>query len=349
MGIEGMIDSAGTPINGHKLALHLNNPLRDAVDIQLRLASAALNSTPGRRESVNPLAEGLDLPWELDSPHMIRHLDAGTKDAFDFSLHRPEGQPAAAISNRAPPEMEIMVHWNDPRGRVHQIALKRRVTVVPSLDVVISPNAPSLESDTGWNSAPGGGALYAWDIHGDEPRKLNPTFQMIADKDRFWVRVHVDDPEPSYWPVTRLDGAGGLPSDAVGLEWAQGERGKERVERIWALPFAPGGPELWTNSGLGSAQSELLRVDPKSGVQAAMKPAPAGGGYSLTFSLPRRLLFEEESGGPGEKPVPSAVFNITWHDNDNGQASWDRSWAREGYGPAAWGRVKLTEPSSHAP
>ena len=74
-----------------KMMLHIHNPLSDPIDIQLRLASTQLLATAAEREITNYSAEGLDLPWELDASHLIRHITPG-RTGHDFLLDQSSGE-----------------------------------------------------------------------------------------------------------------------------------------------------------------------------------------------------------------------------------------------------------------
>jgi hypothetical protein len=147
------------------------------------------------------------------------------------------------------------------------------------------------------------------------------------------VRVRVDDAVKSYWPIVGFNSTAGMDvaSDAVSVAWARrGTSTSAAAQRIWVLPFAKNGPELWTNTGVAGRQTPLEKLDPKFGVTAAVHETEDG--YSVTLALPRKLMF---AGGD------TCVMNIAVHDNDEGAVTWTRSWAKEELGPAGWGRISL--------
>ncbi len=358
MGINGVIDErtheAGQGANGvagimpkEGLRLVLNNPLGQPVDIALRMASAGNLAAPWRREEANTFVEGLDLPWELSTAHTLRHLQPGGKDGWAIELTR-EGEMATI---GGPPQVEIVVHWSDSRSQTREVVLKRRVPVASRVEVPVAAAVSDEASGTeGWENAASGSA-YAWEIRGDEPRKLTPNWQMTADAERLYVRVRVDDAVHSFWPGMALDGKwGGLASDAVSIAWARGiGAAAESVQRIWVVPFGPagaagsaGGAEVWTNRGVGEKQTALMRVDPKWGIKGSV--AETRGGYEVMVSLPRGLIF-----GEGGGPTVAAVMNIAVHDNDGAARTWVRSWAKEELGPGGWGLVALTVPPATRP
>jgi hypothetical protein len=330
MGVDGFIDDRppSSPADGKPapLHLHLNNPLNEKVDLSLRMASTNFLATPSRREAANSYVEGFDLPWELSTRHVIRHLEPGAKDGWNIEVTWPSGEdagdaptttaaatgpatsapvaaapaplPAASQTTGggvAPPQMEIVMQWSDPRFRVHEIVLKRHIPIAPAARVKIVRQKDAL-----WNGTATGNA-FAWDIRGDEPHKLNPTWQMTADGDRFYLRVQVDDAVHSYWPDMTLDPAwGGLACDAVSIEWS---RGAASPQRIWLVPFAPKGEQLWTNTGIGAGQSALLRLDPRWGVTADVDTSGTNS-YEVTLSIPRSLRRERGGDRAAERHGP---------------------------------------------
>jgi len=312
-----------------KMTLHIHNPLTEAIDIQLRLASTQLLATAAEREITHYSAEGLDLPWELDASHLIRHLAPGAKDTITFTINRPESD--APIVNAAPPELQVVTQWNDAEGRAHNVVLRRRVTTVPSVKLPANHAAVRLDGDQGWEQAVRG-AAYAWDFGPEaagRPDHLNPLWEMTADAENVYVRVRAEDDTPSYWPRMALEPKlGGIASDAVVMAWGVGQS----AQRVWVMPFAPEGERLWTNEGLAGKESELLKIRPESGVRTAVEKRD--GGYTVTLAVPRRLVLQ------GAK---QALVNISVKDNENGLRTWSRSWANPAAAPADWGHVEFVE------
>ncbi len=144
--------------------------------------------------------------------------------------------------------------------------MKRRVAVVPGVEVPAVSGKVEMTGDGGWSDAAQGDA-FAWEVVGDDLQERNPEWEMVADGERVFVRVRVEDGVKSYWPKMGLDWKwGGLASDAVSVAWGEGKG----VKRVWVLPFGPKGGELWTNEGVGPEQSALMKLDEKLGVTAAM-------------------------------------------------------------------------------
>ena len=238
------------------------------------------------------------------------------------------------IVNDAPPELEVVVQWNDPEGRAHRVVLKRRVTTVPSVKLAVTHDAVRLDNDTGWDLA-SHGAAYAWDFGPGSaagqgrPDKLNPLWEMTADPENVYVRVRAEDDTPSYWPRMAIEPKfGGIASDAVVLAWGEGQG----AQRVWVMPFAPEGERLWTNSSVSGKETELLKVRPESGVRAAVERR--SGGCTVTLMVPRKLI---DHGGK------EARINISVMDNENGLRTWSRSWANPAAAPTDWGRVQFLE------
>src|SRR5262249_11308858 len=127
-------------------------------------------------------------------------------------------------------------------------------------------------------------------------------------------------------------------------------------------PFAPGGPQIWTNQGVdggapGAGQSALVRPDAKWDARAHLQRDASG--YELTLSLPHNLIFSAPAALPAAVPaatspathpaepgrlVGRAVLNIAVHDNDETAKSFVRSWADERAGTSGWGQVELWDP-----
>jgi hypothetical protein len=107
------------------------------------------------------------------------------------------------------------------------------------------------------------------------------------------------------------------------------------VQRVWVLPFAPNGRQLWTNNGVGGKQTQLLPLDQKYQIKAATETREDG--YTVTLALPRKVVFATGN---------TCVMNMTFNDNDAGARSWMRSWADEDSGPCTWGRVTMKAPET---
>jgi hypothetical protein len=356
MGIDGIIDERSGIQQAKGLRMRISNPLAGKVDMAPRSAGTRF-LFGSRREGANTFVEGFDLPWEMASRHMLRQLDPGESYSWEMGFTRAQPGTGLDFSPPAPPQVELLVHWVDAGGRAHQVVLKRRVALAARVRLPVITNA---REETFWADAVaagelGTGSAYAWTIRGDEPRKFNPSWQMAVDGEKLYIKVRVDDSTPSYWPRMTLDSRwGGLASDAVSIAWAKDEKSQD-AQRIWVLPFAPGGPELWTNTGIAEKARPLLKLDPKTGISAQLQ-RNAGKGYEVALAMPRSLIFSAApaSTAPTTAPatapatavaptiIASAIMNISVHDNDEGAQTWSRSWARETLGPAAWGRVEVS-------
>ena len=313
------------------LRLLLNNPLSVPLDVSIRLASTRNLTTETLRENANPYVESFDSPWQLYVPYLARHLEPGAAEKFKMSLYCQ-----AESSEVAPPQVEFVVHWTDPRGRVHEVLLKRHVPVIPRVEVPTQPGKIAIAGDDDWPDAASGGT-YAWTIVGDEPAKRSPEWDMTADADTLFLRVRVEDATKSFSPKMNLDWRwGGLDSDAVSVAWAWGaQAAPQTVQRVWVLPFAPKDRQLWTNNGVGHDQTRLLPLDPKYQIKAATDSRDDG--YTVTLAIPRKVVFGS---------ADNCVMNITINDNDGGARTWSRSWAQEQSGPPVWGRVTVTPPAT---
>jgi hypothetical protein len=350
-GIDGFIDERSGIQREKGLRMRISNPLSTKIDMALRTAGTRF-LTGSRRELANTYAEGFDLPWEMTSRHMLRQLSPGETYGWDMGFSRAETGAALDASPPAPPQVDLLVHWADARGRTHEVTLKRRVPLAARVQL---PVVTAAREETFWNDAAAAGKVaagsaYAYEIRGDEPRKLNPAWQMAADGERVYFKIRVDDPVASFWPRMALDPAwGGIASDAVSLAWAPDEHAAPAdVQRVWAFPSGrgPGGIELWTNTGVGDRQTDLLKLDPASGITAAVR-REEGKGYELSLSLPRKRLFAatRPATAPATSTAPtvfsSAVMNIAVYDNDQSARTWVRTWAKESLGPAGWGKVEI--------
>jgi len=339
LGVDGVIDDAGNPV-GAPLRFHLDNPLDEAFDLQLRMAAGC--------------------GWEFTGTPFQKHITAtgvsGAHAVAELALKR--SRPDADI-----PVVEAVLRWPDGRGRVHEVVLPRAVAISPALELAVAEKAIPLDA-TDWAGASGGRAL-AWGHEPDRPRKVDPTIVLRADADRVLVQVHVSDATASFWPALQLDPAwGGIASDAVSVAWAKGDK---KVQRVWVLPFAPaiaaatrsaagGTPEIWMNNGLGDKQSPLQRADAKLGIQALVKLET--GGYTVTLALPRKLVCDEipavEMGPaiplltpppPTTRIAATAFLNVAVYDNDETARTWVKSWTQEDAGPDAWARLQLIQPT----
>src|SRR5262249_31584404 len=123
MGITGVIDERSGVQMEKGLKLELKNPFisqSDKVDMALRSASTGFLTGSGR-EGANTYVEGLDLPWEMTSAHMLRQLGPGESIAWDLGFERGEAGSGLDNSPPPPPQVDILVHWMDPRGRTHEV------------------------------------------------------------------------------------------------------------------------------------------------------------------------------------------------------------------------------------
>jgi hypothetical protein len=273
--------------------------------------------------------------WDFATPPLQRRLAKGDKTAYEFSLRRIK-----AGFDR--PVVEAVVHWTDPRGRHHEIVLPRAISVSPAVEIAVEKNVP-LDGKEGWTGVPAGNVV-AWDVRPEAPQKADPQIALRADEERLLIRVRVEDAAKSYWPDMRLDPRwGGIASDAVSISFARGQG----VDRVWVLPFAAGGPEIWANQGLGEKQAPLTRLPVDSAVQAIAQADDQG--YVLTMALPRAMVFPDAAAQSQPAPrATTALINVSVHDNDEGAMTWTKSWANEEAGPAAWARVTLLPPAAHS-
>ncbi len=122
MGVEGAVDfsrvssadtrpAADASVKKEALTMVVGNPLDVALDVQIRLASAANLGTATARENANAFVENFDAPWEMDIPHQIRHLAPGVKERWPMGL--TWGGKVGAAS---PAQVEFVVRWSDQRA-----------------------------------------------------------------------------------------------------------------------------------------------------------------------------------------------------------------------------------------
>jgi hypothetical protein len=330
----GIIGAVAQPTPGEKidveketgLRLVLGNPLDVPIDVEIRMASARNLSTATLRENANPYVESLDSAWQLRSPYLGRHLEPKTAERYRVAL-----VPDSRATQFEPPQVEFVVHWTDPQGRVHDVILKRRVTLVPHAKVPLVAKV-SMDGEQGWDRA-AGGTTYAWKLRGDEPQKRSPEWEMVADRGTLYVRVRVEDNVMSYWESTDAGGSGwgGLPSDAVFVGFGGNHL---PARRVWVLP-AEGKGKVWINSGFGEKQTALAGMPASWGVRSHVEQET--GGYVVTLAIPRRLVF-----GAGD----SCRINIGVNDNDGGAWSWIRSWASDVGDGVNWGQVTVAAPET---
>jgi hypothetical protein len=325
----GIIGAVVQPVPGMKieegketgLRLVLGNPLEVPIDVEIRMASARNLSTATLRENANPYVESFDSPWQLRSPYLGRHLEPKTAERYRVAL-----APDPLATQFPPPQVEFVVHWTDPRGRVHDVILKRKVTLVPQAKVPLAEMV-SLNGVGGWDRA-ASGTTHAWRVRGDEPQKRSPEWEMVADRERLYVRVRVEDGVKSYWASRDAGGSGwgGLPSDAVFVGFGGNHL---PARRLWVLA-AEGKENVWINGGFGEKQTPLAAAPGGWGVRTRIEQE--NGGYVVTLAIPRKLVF-----GEGD----ACTMNIGVHDNDDGAWTWVRSWASDVGDGVNWGRVTI--------
>ncbi|MCL2640708.1 MAG: metallophosphoesterase [Phycisphaerales bacterium] len=309
LGVAGVLDPETKPDG--ELKLMLGNPLDVPIRVHVRLASEQHLSTPTLRENANPAIESFDAPWKLATPYLTRDLPAGAKEQHPLHITRSSTPHRdrlfmLQLASQIPPQVEFVVQWKDNRGRTHDILLKRRIPVIPHATLL--PNT-TVKGDT-----------FVWALHGDEPRKRSPTWELTWNGRHLYARIHVDD-------------ATQTPQDAISIAWAATpESSPQSVQRVLLRPFGPKGHELWQNSGVGAEQTELL----PSKENLDIKVLPHVGGYVATLMLPQRMLPQNGS----------CVMNIAVHDNDGSSRTWVRSWSKESLGPPGWGRVTLRTPET---
>jgi hypothetical protein len=90
------------------------------------------------------------------------------------------------------------------------------------------------------------------------------------------------------------------------------------------------------------------------GIEAGL--ALESGGYTVVFSLPRKLICEEIPATPAPGGIPlltppppatrvaaTTSLNVTVYDNDETARTWSKSWAPEASVPAAWAKIQLIQ------
>lgn len=350
MGIDGSMEQpVGKAVGSkesreHPLMVRLANPLDLPLDIRIRMASAKNLVTANQRETANPYVESYDSPWDMVAPLVSRHLLPGEKVNFQANMFCP-AQPGETM----PPQVEFVLSWVDSKGRTVSTVIKRRVPLVPSLDIPVNTRSgtPSAEE---WTTAAQGGTYSQVPSYYDLPVP-SPKFKILADDQNVYVRVQVEDTQPSYF--ADFSQPSNLRADALAIAFAPSpETDPALVQRIVVLPFAPGvgevgggsgkpgayQPQLLTNSGLGKTQTDLLPLDlNKYSVKATVNLT--GKSYDLVVTLPRDLVLP--AGGEAEGGGGVGVWNVTVTSNDHSAHSTTRSWAREDLGPKVWGRVKI--------
>ncbi|MEI8194557.1 MAG: hypothetical protein WCI73_01470 [Phycisphaerae bacterium] len=263
----------------------------------------------------------------------------------------------AQNSEVAPPQVEFVVRYTDSKGRSVPTVLKRRVGLIPNVEVPVLKAAPN---DKDWNPPPapatrpalspaallnmmaGGPAVpvhastYAQVPSPYDLPVASPEFWMLADGSNLYLKVHVEDARPSYF--ANFAEPANLACDAVAVSFAPtAATPVGQAQRIVVLPFAPPdapkSPQLLTNSGVGKDQTPLLPLDTTlHPVQASVTRTAEG--YDLLITLPRATLFSVANSD-------TVVLNVTVVNNDDSAHSTFRAWTRDDLGPKAWARVKL--------
>lgn len=354
IGIEGVLEQPVGKAVGSRdirspaaLTLLLNNPLTVPLDVSIRLASVKNLVTATQRDAANAYTDNYDSPWELYVPYESRHLAPGDHLNYAMSLFC-----GAQNFEVASPQVEFVVRYTDSKGRSVPTLLKRRVSLIPSVEVPVlkaalndkdwtppPPAPPSPASPAallGLVAAPPPVPVHAR-TYAQIPSPYDlpvpsPEFMMLADRNHLYVKIHVDDVRPSYFP--NFIEPANLACDAVAVSFAPNAATPvAQAQRIVVLPFAPKAPQLLTNSGVGKEQTPLLPLDTtRYPVQASV--TRVADGYDLLIALPRSTLFS------GINP-DNVVLNVTVVNNDDSAHSTFRAWTRDDLGPKVWGRVKL--------
>lgn len=292
---------------GGALTLHAENPLEVPLDLEIRLASAKNYSSDLERENVNPFAESLDAPWEMTSPHMIRHLAPGSRQEWNLGFSNNTGSKEIP-----PPQLEFVLHWSDPRGRMHTVVLKRKIPVAYTAEIPLIPGTVDAKTAFAGDHTISGG-MYTWTLRGDEPHEKSPEWDMAADDEHLFIRIRVTDATPNYSPDIHPNAAfGGLPSDALCIRWPDAASNREK--QLWVLPFAPEGHRLWKKDQTRPEETSLLEEKESPGQIGIEKQAT---GYTATFTLERDAVFGAATSGK---------INLSIQNNDGAAQTWTQKW-----------------------
>ena len=312
--IEGWLDQPAegeTATNAQeesKVILAASNPTDVPIEVRPRLAANATG-------------------WELVADTPTLRLSPGQTLRRNLVLHSTRQDRAVP-----PPELEICVQVPADSAATRELILRRSVPLRPAAAVLQFPKITAatwdlLPAHNLWNDQP---------QDAGETRPIEPAakFRMLADANRFYLRVLVDGVRGVYLPKTDTPWA--LPMDAVTVAWTDGRTENPAVQRVVVLPFAPPGQQLLTNTGVGLKQTPLTLLDIKA-CPAVFRVTLLPGGYELELSIPRDVVARDGK---------SAVINVGAFLAQRGRERTFASWAREDAGPAAWGTVTLVDPAT---
>lgn len=311
VGILPAVPLAPAPAPATPLELHLKNPLDVPLTVLVRMASMANLTTQQEKDAANPYTENFDSPWQLNLAQKTFVLKPGESQAAPMSLTWPTTPGQKITGEVSWPQVELVVTYQDSKGRQVPTVLRRRVPVVPQVTVPMIGGAPTENS---WNSAYRG-RMHAVTASYSDKTEPSPDLYLLADRETLWLKVHASDSVKSYYPD--FSEPWNLPSDAVAFSFTPaGESNPAKMVRIVVLPFAANGPQILTNTGAMRQQGKLLPINDKLNVTARVTSRTDA--WDLYIGIPRKLL----PGGPFNA-------NVVVTDNDDSGSSTARAWSRD--------------------
>jgi hypothetical protein len=118
-GLDGTLD-----VDGGVLKVRAANPLKIPVELLVRVQGDAGARPFAATIGDNPWMDGW---WETSGGRGWLKLASGTHESWNLTLRR-----AGGLVNLQPPAVEMVVRWNDDRGRPWQVVLSRPVHLQPS-------------------------------------------------------------------------------------------------------------------------------------------------------------------------------------------------------------------------
>ncbi len=295
------------------LELKLKNPLDVPLTVNVRMAGVVSVGASGDalEQEAASSEDRHDSSWQLNMARRTFTLAPGETQSAPLTITWPMSPGQKAPGEVAWPQVDLVVTYQDSKGRSVPTILHRRVPVVPQVTVPVINTAPAEHA---WKNA------YHARTHPLAPNTydqvdLSPDVYLLADRNTLWLKIHVADLVRAYYPD--FSEPHYLPSDAVAFSFMPaGETSSQKMTRIVVLPFAPDGPLLLTNTGALREQTKLLPAGQQWQITARVTSRKDA--WDLYLGIPRKIL-----------PGGGFAGNVVITDNDDSGQSSFRSWGRD--------------------
>ncbi len=299
------------PVNA-TVSIRAANPL----DRPLPLTVRGLG--PGHRWRFRPSVVRLTVP-----PHQSRRVELTVAGA------------EASARELSVPEVEIVYHYVDSRGRTVPLVLPRRIPLRRELTTDLRQASISLDGaaeEQAWTSAPLLTTAH-WQTSPYESDEPGPTFRTLATPAGLYLFVTSPDQHVSRFRAPRML------SDALFVGGISGESGYgaavEKPPIIVIYPFDSG-----RSRAVRAFWDARRPVGPAvEGVFAESKVLPGGKGWRCEALVPWNLLLAGET-----EPPKEMLFNLGVWDNDGDLFTELHSWAPTDTANH-WGRLLVGDPA----